>query len=85
MPRWALLVLPVLACVACGRSVQPEECAVMLDRYVAMRAPAESPQARPLPAVYRRAQEQCAREVTRGELVCALNAKSPNEWEACIE
>jgi hypothetical protein len=34
---------------------------------------------------YRLVEEQCEREVTRGELDCAMKAPSPNDWEACIE
>jgi hypothetical protein len=34
---------------------------------------------------YRQVEEQCEREVTRGELDCAMKAPTPNDWEACIE
>ena len=34
---------------------------------------------------YRQVQEQCEAEVSRHEYNCALEAKTPNEWEACIE
>jgi hypothetical protein len=78
-------VLLALSLAACSRSVQPEECAQMLDRYVTMTAPADSPQQKALPAAYKKAQEQCSREVTRKEYACAMDAKSPNDWEACIE
>jgi hypothetical protein len=34
---------------------------------------------------YRQVQEQCEAEVSRHEYNCALDAKTPNDWEACIE
>jgi len=34
---------------------------------------------------YRKVQEQCEREVRRGEYDCAMSAKTPNDWEACID
>jgi hypothetical protein len=34
---------------------------------------------------YARSLRQCEREVSRAELDCAMNAKTPNDWEACIE
>ncbi len=36
-------------------------------------------------ASYARVQSQCMSEVTRKEYVCAMAAKNPEEWEACIE
>ena len=87
MTRGALLRLTgaALVVVACSRGVTPEECAQMLDRYVEMTTPADAPSKKALPAAYRRAQQQCAREVTRREYACAMDAKTPNDWEACIE
>ena len=35
--------------------------------------------------IYRRVQEQCEAEVSRREYDCAIAAKTPNDWEACIE
>ena len=34
---------------------------------------------------YRQVQEQCESEVTRHEYDCAMDARTPNDWEACIE
>ena len=34
---------------------------------------------------YRKVQEQCEREVSRPEYVCAMDAKTPGDWEACID
>lgn len=34
---------------------------------------------------YRQVQEQCEAEVSRREYDCAMSAKTPNDWEACIE
>lgn len=34
---------------------------------------------------YAQVQGQCEGEVTRKEYDCAMKAKSPNDWEACIE
>jgi hypothetical protein len=34
---------------------------------------------------YRRAADQCVREVSRSEYDCAMKANNANEWEACIE
>jgi hypothetical protein len=34
---------------------------------------------------FARAEEQCTREVSRAEYECAMGAKTPNDWEACIE
>ena len=34
---------------------------------------------------YRQVQEQCEAEVSRHEYDCAMAAKTPNDWEACIE
>jgi hypothetical protein len=34
---------------------------------------------------YARAEKQCQTEVSRGEYDCAMAAKNPDEWEACIE
>jgi hypothetical protein len=38
-----------------------------------------------LEASYTRALTQCQREVSRAEYECAMKAKTPNDWEACIE
>jgi hypothetical protein len=34
---------------------------------------------------YAKVERQCEAEVTRGEYRCAMAAKNPDEWEACIE
>jgi len=34
---------------------------------------------------FRTVQEQCEREVARHEYECAMDAKTPNDWEACID
>jgi hypothetical protein len=34
---------------------------------------------------YRKVQDQCEREVRRNEYDCAMSAKTPNDWEACID
>ena len=34
---------------------------------------------------YRTVLGQCAREVARREYDCAMSAKTPNDWEACID
>ena len=34
---------------------------------------------------YAQVQGQCQSEVTRHEYDCAMAAKNPDEWEACIE
>lgn len=34
---------------------------------------------------YARAETQCRGEVSRHEYQCAMSAKNPDEWEACIE
>jgi hypothetical protein len=34
---------------------------------------------------YARSLQRCEREVSRAEFDCAMNAKTPNDWEACIE
>jgi len=34
---------------------------------------------------YAQVQGQCEGEVTRKEYDCAMKAKTPNDWEACIE
>jgi hypothetical protein len=34
---------------------------------------------------FARAEDQCMREVSRTELKCAMKAKTPNDWEACVE
>ncbi len=36
-------------------------------------------------ARYTHAQQQCEAEVSRNEYNCAMAAKNPDEWEACIE
>jgi hypothetical protein len=36
-------------------------------------------------ANYMHVQTQCESEVTRNEYDCAMAAKNPDEWEACIE
>lgn len=38
-----------------------------------------------LDATYARSLAQCQSEVSRGEYDCAMAAKTPNDWEACIE
>jgi len=35
--------------------------------------------------VYAKVERQCEAEVTRREYSCAMDAKNPDEWEACIE
>jgi hypothetical protein len=34
---------------------------------------------------YAKVERQCQAEVSRGEYSCAMAAKNPDEWEACIE
>jgi hypothetical protein len=34
---------------------------------------------------YRRVHDQCEAEVVRREYDCAMDAKTPNDWEACID
>lgn len=34
---------------------------------------------------YAKVQARCEREVSRREHDCAMDAKTPNDWEACIE
>jgi hypothetical protein len=34
---------------------------------------------------YAKAERQCHAEVSRSEYDCAMSAKNPDEWEACIE
>ena len=34
---------------------------------------------------FARAEEDCMRDVSRKELECAMAAKTPNDWEACVE
>ena len=34
---------------------------------------------------FKRAQAQCKEEVSRFEYECAVNARTPNDWEACID
>jgi hypothetical protein len=34
---------------------------------------------------YVQARARCAAEVSRGELECAMNAPTANDWEACID
>jgi hypothetical protein len=36
-------------------------------------------------ARYTHAQAQCESDVSRKEYECAMAAKNPDEWEACIE
>jgi hypothetical protein len=36
-------------------------------------------------ARYTHAQKQCEADVSRKEYDCAMAAKNPDEWEACIE
>ena len=83
--RLELWGLWVSVLVGCGRGATPEECKKMLDRYVEMTAPSDAPPTRALSPAYRQAEAQCAREVTRKEYACAMSAKTPNDWEACIE
>ena len=35
--------------------------------------------------VYAKAEKQCETEVSRSEYSCAMDAKNPDEWEACVE
>lgn len=34
---------------------------------------------------YRRVHDQCESEVTRREYTCAMEAKTPEGWQACID
>lgn len=34
---------------------------------------------------YRQVHDQCEAEVRRSEYDCAIGAKTPNDWEACID
>jgi hypothetical protein len=34
---------------------------------------------------YAQVEQQCDAEITRKEYACAVKAKAPNDWEACIE
>ena len=36
-------------------------------------------------AAYRRVQDQCEREVSRGEYRCAMKSDTPEKWQACID
>ena len=97
----ALAVLAVLL-PACRAKVSPQDCELMLDRYVSMRIDGDPGLAQLPPQqaavvreerqreersryAYRRALAQCADEVSRAEWTCAMEAKAPNDWEACID
>ena len=34
---------------------------------------------------FARVEEQCEQEISRREHACAMKAKAPNDWEACID
>ena len=63
----------------------------MLDRYASMRggptskASSSSSNNTTTTGAYHRAEAQCLAEVSRKEYACAIEAGSPNDWEACIE
>jgi hypothetical protein len=65
---------------------------IAADPTIAPMPPAQSEIARAMKKAnkrseeaYRRVAVQCQKEVSRGELDCAMKAPTPNDWEACIE
>ena len=75
--------------LGCSKRPDVEECRQMLDRYAFMRGGPTSKSSgnssNGSTAAYRRAEAQCLAEVSRKEYACAIEAGSPNDWEACIE
>jgi hypothetical protein len=83
--RFSLLfraIFAFLAFAACSKKPGAEECRQMLDRYGTMRG---GPTSKAANDGYRRAEAQCKDEVSRKEWDCAMEAGTPNDWEACIE
>jgi hypothetical protein len=59
-----------------SKSLSPPQAAAVRDMKKAVK------KAEP---TYARVEQQCRAEVSRSEYDCAMAAKTPDEWEACIE
>src|SRR5579859_128145 len=59
-----------------SKDLAPEQMAAVRDMKKAVKKGEPS---------YARVEKQCQAEVTRREYDCAMAAKTPDEWEACIE
>jgi hypothetical protein len=88
-----LAIVGVFAAVVIGRPIarrlaphpSPDRCAAMLDRYAEHRA-AQYNRARPEGRLGAGAPDamRCARELTQGEVECAMKANNADEVERCL-
>lgn len=88
--RRAAFAFLVLA--SCSHKATPAECDAMLDRYLDFTEEEQRPALRTEAIARRRAslayleaEKRCVREVSGGEMKCAMKAPSANDWEACID
>ena len=89
-----------LSVAACRGKATREECTQMMDRYLDLEIAEDPTLAKLPPAQaaavremkrelklgvksYKKVHDRCA-DVTRNEARCALDAKTPAEWEECI-
>lgn len=89
-----------LSVAACRGKATRAECTQMIERYLDLEIEADPSLAKLPPAQaatvremkrelklgvksYKKVHDRCE-DVTRNEARCALDAKSPAEWEACI-
>ena len=77
--------MALLALAACSRKVDAIACRQMLNRYVELSSPPGALPAKTVSDAYKRAEQQCTSEVTSRVYVCAMEAMTSNDWEACIE
>jgi hypothetical protein len=93
----AVLAAPLLGSLSCSRSLDADECNLLLDRYTELLVREEDPHA--APARVARAQSDartmalhdpkfefssCSARVSRSSFDCAMKAPSVDEMERCL-
>ncbi len=99
-PRLVLAAVPCLLfaapLAACGRHASADECNALLDRYVELLVREQDPKAdetelkRQKMVTRQKAANDpsfatCPKEVSSGELQCAMAAPNVDEFEKCME
>jgi hypothetical protein len=92
-PAWLFALSAVI--VSCGRSLTPQECDALLDRYVEKLVGSDRPNtpASELVELQRKAREKakkdpafaaCRSEVSRKKFECAMQAETVDRMEICL-
>ena len=90
-----LMALLVTFASGCGKSLSPDECSLLLDRYVVLLSQSDRPEASAEERNHmrQRARElskhdpqfgKCSKHVSRSKFECAMNAPNTDLFEQCL-